>query len=402
MRFPIGPGALVAAAFVGPGTVTACTLAGAQFGYALLWALVFATVATVILQEMAGRLGAAARLGLGEALMAGAGSKPAKIAIAGLVFAALAIGNAAYEGGNIAGAALGAQAIVGEASVPPAVWPIAIGLIAGVALWFGQYRTLETLLIILVLIMSLAFVASAVATRPDWGAMLSGLAPRVPDGGTLTAIALIGTTIVPYNLFLHAAASKERWAHDGGVKAARQDTVAAVGLGGLVSILILSSAAASLFGQSLEISSAADMAVALEPAIGPVARYVVGLGLLAAGITSAITAPMATGYAIAELAPTNDDQIRRRIFRGVSLAILTIGVGITLLGLRPVSLILVAQAANGILLPVVAVFLLMVMNRRSLLGTHVNGLVPNVLGGVVVIVAIALGLRALLRVAGAL
>ncbi len=390
----------MAAAFIGPGTVTACTLAGASFGYALLWTLIFATLATIVLQEMAGRLGAGAKLGLGEALMAGAGSKPLKIAVGALVFAALMIGNAAYEGGNIAGATLGAEALVGDA-VPRFVWPTGIGIIAATALWFGRYRTLEVLLVVLVLIMSAAFIASAVITGPQWDALLKGLRPAVPDGGTLTAMALIGTTIVPYNLFLHAAASKERWANEGGAQAARQDTIISVGFGGLVSILILSAAAASLFGKGLEISSAADMAAALEPTIGPVARYVIGLGLLAAGLTSAITAPMATGYAMAELFPTNDESTRQQVFRMVCMAIIAIGVCVTLLGLRPVSLILIAQAANGLLLPVVALFLLSVMNRRSLLGDSVNGLVSNALGVAVVLVAVILGARGLMRAVGA-
>ena len=113
MKLSIGPGVLVAAAFIGPGTVTACTLAGANFGFALVWALVFATIATIILQDMAARLGAGAQLGLGEALMQGASIPVIKWAAGGLVFAALLIGNSAYEGGNLAGGALGAAAAGG-------------------------------------------------------------------------------------------------------------------------------------------------------------------------------------------------------------------------------------------------------------------------------------------------
>ena len=105
MKLNFGPGVLVAAAFIGPGTVTACTLAGANFGFALIWALVFATISTIILQDMAARLGAGAELGLGEALMQSAPSPAVKWAAGGLVFAALLIGNCAYEGGNLAGGA---------------------------------------------------------------------------------------------------------------------------------------------------------------------------------------------------------------------------------------------------------------------------------------------------------
>ncbi|MEM7739855.1 MAG: Nramp family divalent metal transporter [Pseudomonadota bacterium] len=400
MRLPIGPGALVAAAFVGPGTVTACTLAGAAFGYDLLWALLFATVATIILQDMAARLGAGARLGLGEALMAAAGSRWGQTLVASLVVTALVIGNAAYEGGNIAGATLGGQAVAGTDTVPRAVWPIGITVFAGGALWFGRYRTIEALLIVLVLMMSAAFVASVIIIQPSWGEVFQGLKPRVPEGGTLTAIALIGTTIVPYNLFLHAAAAKERWVEKGSVRAARHDTVISVGLGGLVSILILSAAAASLFGQNLEITSGADMARALEPTVGPAARYVLGFGLLAAGLTSAITAPMATGFVMAELIAPPDDGMKRALFRITSVTILLIGAGATLLGLQPITLIVIAQAANGVLLPVVAIFLLIVMNRRSLLGHHVNGVASNIAGTAVLLVALALGLRGVARALG--
>ena len=107
MKLPFGPGALVAAAFIGPGTVTACTLAGANFGYALIWALVFATVATVVLQDMSARLGIAGGMGLGEALVAPGTPAALKWLSIVLVLAALALGNAAYEAGNLSGGALG-------------------------------------------------------------------------------------------------------------------------------------------------------------------------------------------------------------------------------------------------------------------------------------------------------
>ena len=114
MKLRVGPGALVAAAFIGPGTVTACTLAGANYGYVLIWALVFATLSTIILQDMSARLGAGGRLGLGEALMQSVSTGWMKWALGGLVFAALAIGNSAYEAGNLAGGALGAEALFGK------------------------------------------------------------------------------------------------------------------------------------------------------------------------------------------------------------------------------------------------------------------------------------------------
>lgn len=400
-KFSFGPGALVAAAFIGPGTVTACTLAGANFGFALVWALVFATAATIILQEMTVRLGILGGAGLGEALVAPGTPRLLKWGAIVLVLAALALGNAAYEAGNITGGALGLRAILGEDSGDGVQRGAAIvtGLIAALVLLLGRYKTLERFLIGLVLLMSLAFAASLILVRPNIGAMLGGLRPQLPDGSLLTAMALIGTTIVPYNLFLHAAAVRERWKENTqvGLDAAIADTRVSVGLGGLISILVLSTAAASLFGAGIVINSAADMALALEPAYGPAARMLVGAGLCAAGLSSAITAPLATAYAVCEVTGRAKSGW---IFKGIALTIVFIGLCVALLGIRPVELILVAQVANGLLLPVVAAFLLITMNRKSVLGEHTNGPVRNGLGLLVVAVAAFLGLRLILRALG--
>lgn len=399
MSFKFGPGMLVAAAFIGPGTVTACTLAGSNFGYALIWALVFATGATIILQDMAARLGAGARLGLGEALMQSAPGKTIKWALGTLVFAALFIGNCAYEGGNLSGGALGIDALLSEAS-PGQAWLVAIlAALAVMIVLIGKYHVLEKLLIGLVVIMSAAFILSVFFVRPDLGAWLAGLVPTLPDGGTLTAIALIGTTIVPYNLFLHAAAARRKWPEGHATKAARQESVLSIGLGGLVSILILSTAASSLFGSGIEVRNAADMALAIEPAFGATSRYLVGIGLFAAGLTSAITAPMATAFALSELIGA-DERRRAQLFRATALIVVIAGAAISLSGIRPVSLILVAQYANGLLLPIIACFLLYVMNRKDLIGSQTNSLAANIAGGAVVLITLGLGLRSILRAAG--
>ncbi|MEM9570723.1 MAG: Nramp family divalent metal transporter [Pseudomonadota bacterium] len=399
MKRSFGPGILVAAAFIGPGTVTACTLAGSNFGYALVWALVFATIATILLQDMAARLGAGARLGLGEALMQSTSSTWQKWAIGGLVFAALLIGNCAYEGGNLSGGALGMDALLKNQS-PGQSWLVAgLALTAAIAVWVGRYALLEKLLIALVMIMSAAFIVSVFLVGIDWGPWLSGLVPRIPDGGTLIAVGLIGTTIVPYNLFLHAAAAKQKWSDGEDPSAARTDSALSIGLGGLVSILIMSTAASALFRSGLEVNSAADMALAIEPAFGDAARYVVGIGLFAAGLTSAITAPMATAFALSEIIG-GDEARKSRLFRGTALFVILVGAAISLSGIRPVSLILIAQYANGLLLPIVAVFLLYIMNRKDLLNTQTNSLAANIAGGAIVLITVGLGLRLILRAAG--
>lgn len=399
MKLELGPGVLVAAAFIGPGTVTACTLAGADFGFALVWALIFAMVSTIVLQDMAARLGAGAQLGLGEALMQSAPGPAVKCATCGLVFAALLVGNCAYEGGNLAGGALGLDALLSEAS-PGQNWLVgSLAIIAGLAVLIGRYEVLEKLLITLVIIMSGAFVLSAFFVRPDIGQFFNGLIPTIPDQGLLRVIALIGTTIVPYNLFLHAAASRRKWPDGQGTQKARTESAFSIGLGGLVSILILTTAASSLFKSGLEISNAADMAQSIEPAFGNAARYLVGIGLFAAGLTSAITAPMATAYALSEMLGSDESQ-KTKLFRATALFVVVIGAAISLSGIRPIEMILVAQYANGLLLPIMASFLLFVMNRKDLLGVHSNSFAANVGGGVIVLITFGLGLRAILSAAG--
>lgn len=393
----IGPGALVAAAFIGPGTVTACTLAGANFGYALLWALVFAIIATIILQEMSARLGIITQKGLGEILRASFEGSIWKYPLAGLVIIALYIGNAAFEGGNISGAALGVQAIAGETQTTYRVAVVFLYIAAALLLWNGSYKRLEKILISLIILMAVAFIATFIIVKPDLFAMGKGLlVPTIPEGSLMTVIALIGTTVVPYNLFLHASAVKTRWSGAEDLSKARTDTVITIGLGGLITIAIASTVAASIFGTGLQISGAGDMAKQFEPLFGSYSKYLLGMGLLAAGLSSAITAPLATAYAVSEILGLKGGMASRQ-FRLISLSVATIGVILALTGIKPITIILFAQFANGLLLPIIASFLLHAMNRKELLGKYANSFFANVLGGAVVIITAGLGLKMILK-----
>ncbi|MFT6053077.1 MAG: manganese transport protein, partial [Halioglobus sp.] len=201
-----GPGILVTAAFVGPGTITTASAAGAHFGLALLWALGFSIIATIVLQEMAARLGLVTRSGLAEAMRGTFQNQWfGRLAVI-LIVVAVGIGNAAYEAGNIAGAALATNTLLGTDSSTAA---ISLGLLASILLASGRYQVLETALIGLVLVMSLVFILAAVVVAPAMGELVDALIhPSLPAGSSLTVIALIGTTVVPYNLFLHANAVK--------------------------------------------------------------------------------------------------------------------------------------------------------------------------------------------------
>ena len=390
-KFSIGPAALVAAAFIGPGTVTTCTLAGAGFGYALIWALVFSVVACMLLQEMAARLGVVTQQGLGEVLKTQFKNPLLKAVVFALVAVAIFIGNGAYEGGNIAGAALGLDALLPSINFP---WPWLIVAVAFVVLVQGSYQVLEKALIILVVLMSLAFITTFIMTKPDIGALFSGLSPQVPEGAWLTVIALVGTTVVPYNLFLHASAVKNKWHHAADLPQVRKDTVISIGVGGLISLAIISTAAAAFFGQQIQINSAADMSVQLEPLLGSWASICMGVGLFAAGISSAITAPLAAAYAIAGMLglPSDGKDLR---FKLIWAVVLFSGLLLSLSGYKPITIIWFAQIANGILLPLLALFLLYVMNQSKLLGQYKNTWVHNVLGFLVILVTVFLGAKSL-------
>ena len=374
-----GPGLIVAAAFIGPGTVTTATLAGANFGYALLWAMSFAILATIILQYMAARVAILTQQGLAEAILGTLPSGTARIGMAILLLAALGIGNAAYEAGNIGGGYLGLETIF-PAVVPykfGAITLLTVAIIGLIAV--GGVRAVEKLLIVLVLFMSIGFIASFIALRPDWSAFFGGFVPDIPNGGWLTTVALIGTTIVPYNLFLHAAMAKDRWQREAGLTDMRRDTIVAISLGGIISLAIISTAAAALFGRQLDISNGADMALQMQPLLGSWSRILIGIGLFSAGITSAITAPMATGFVVQEIAAQFRPDLKNRtsVFRTTAIVIVLIGAASALSGVKLVDMIILAQAANGLLLPLMAILLYRLANNVALFGNRVSGPMLN-------------------------
>ena len=267
----------------------------------------------------------------------------------------------------------------------------------------GIYKLIERLLIVLVLLMSVVFLLTLFMVKPPVGAMLSGLLlPSLPPGSLLTVMALIGTTVVPYNLFLQASAVQEKWPASLDTRTAlresRFDTGLSIGLGGLITLAIMSTSAAAFFGGEGDFS-AANMARQLEPLLGTSARYFFAAGLFAAGLSSAVTAPLAAAYAVCGALGWSRD-MRATRFRLVWIAVLLSGTVFAAFGTKPLAAILFAQAANGFLLPIAAGFLLLLMNRRQLLGDYVNHGLVNLLGGLVVLVTVALGLLKILRVFG--
>ena len=395
----LGPGLLVTAAFVGPGTVTTASVAGANTGYALLWALAFSIIATIVLQEMSARLGIVSREGLGEALRTTFDNVLIKALAVLLVVAAITVGAAAFETGNITGAASGLASLGG----PSSVWAVVIGVAAFALLASGVYKVIERVLVVLVIAMSIVFLVTAIIVQPNVGDILAGLfAPDIPEGSLVTVVALIGTTVVTYNFFLHSSSVQDKWPEsvptDEALAGSRFDTIASIVLGGLITLAIIVTGAAAFFGTNTEISTAADMAQQLEPLLGPAAKFFFAIGLFAAGMTSAVTAPLAAAYATSGAFGWGRD-LKSWRFRAVWIVVLVFGTLLAaFVGASPAQIIILAQAANGLLLPMVALFLLVVMNRSDLLGNFKNGAIGNILGGIVVLVALFLGIRTLYTV----
>jgi len=169
----IGPGVLIAAAFIGPGTVTLCTIAGASFGYSLIWAIVLSIFSTIVLQEMSLRIGLITKMNLAEVIRVNIKSKFINRLFLVLIICSILIGNAAYEAGNITGASLGISAIINSESIN--YIPIFIGLIAFIILYQGNYKILERFLVLLVLIMSISFFVTAIMTKPNIGSLVDGV-----------------------------------------------------------------------------------------------------------------------------------------------------------------------------------------------------------------------------------
>lgn len=381
---------IIAAAFIGPGTVTTAASAGAGHGYALLWALVFSTLATLVLQEATARVTIVSGRNLAEAIREQFHDHPLGVWVLLLVLGAIVLGNAAYEAGNILGAAAGATLGTG---VPPAVITVAVGALAGGILWIGTPRTVAHLLGATVAFMGAAFLATAFLLRPPMGELVRGsMVPALPPGAGLLVLGLVGTTVVPYNLFLGSGIAAGQTLKD-----LRLGLSVAVLLGGLISmgVLVVGAAVEGPFGFE---ALATTLTARLGPGTGPLFAW----GLFAAGFSSATTAPLAAAVTARSLfdAGTGRWSVHSWRYRSVWLGVLLVGVGFGLAGVRPIPAIILAQALNGILLPFAAVFLLLVVNDRSLMGEHgLNSRFSNTAMGAVVAVTVVLGVSNVLRAA---
>ena len=391
----IGPGALIAAAFIGPGTVTVCSIAGNSFGYSLLWAILTSLIIALILQEMSIRVGIISKKGLTELIKNETKNSYLKNILLVLIFTAIIIGNTAYEAGNISGAILGMESLTGNLAYNLRDFNInllslIIGSLAFLILFIGNYRLLEQILISIVVIMSFSFIISAIITKPDINKIIEGFIKlKTPQNSFLTILGLIGTTVVPYNIFLHSSLVKKKWNKPKDLKIAKIDLLIAIIMGGLISIsIIITSASIS----STSISNAADLALSLAPVYGSFSKFLISLGMISAGLTSAITAPLAASFVACGCFGWRAD-LKSLKFRSIWIIILIIGTIISSTGIKLILIIQFAQIANAILLPIIIFILYYVMNDKKIFGSYSNSFFQNLIGVFILFLTFYLSIR---------
>lgn len=388
----MGPGLLIVGSFIGPGTVTSSTRAGATYGYDLLWCIVFSVVAVIIMQGMSSRLGIITQKGIPENLIEELKERPVlKNFMVFLVAAAILLGGVAYMSGDLTGTALGLSALTGIDTRWIAVgWGVCILILNSHA---NAIKWLEKLLGVCVTIMALVFLITMFVCKPDWGAVFGGVIPSVPAGAIMTCVSLIGTTVVPYNLFIHATSSRQTWNSPDQIPLANFSTRTTMIIGGVITGAILITSGTVMFG--MEVNSAIDMAVQLEPTLGDLAVPFLAVGLICAGISSSIITPLGVSYVFSGLFGWKLDRSDKRYF-WTNNGIVIFGIIGASTGFNPLSLIMAAQAVNGVFLPVSIFVLLFLASKTSIMGKYKNGPLQIALGTAVLAISLVIGISSII------
>ena len=335
---------VISAAFIGPGTVTTAATAGSLFQLDLLWAVTFATIACILLQEVSGRLAIVSGLTMGQALTKKYGQQNSawlKFILGGPVI----LGCAAYEAGNILGAVSGLNLMT---SIDTRILTILITGISAIILWTGKRDAIGWLMTFLVGLMGIAFFALAV-NRPFsfLTYFQTAFVPSIPPGSELLTLGLVGTTIVPYNIFLGSGISKGQT-----VPLMRVGLTISVLIGGLITAAIL------IAGTAVKsFSNFNELGQALTENIGSLGGVALGVGLFAAGFSSAITSPYAASIIASSVFAWNN-----RWQRIIWALVLLTGFAFGISGIKPIPVILAVQALNGLVLPLLTAYLVLLIN----------------------------------------
>lgn len=385
----LGPGFLIVGSFIGPGTVTSSTKAGADYGLSLFWCVIFSVIAVMVMQGMAARLDIVTQMGLAENLVKDFEDRPLlRNLLCGLVAVAITIGGFAYMSGDLTGTAIGISALTGVSTrIIAPIWGLCILLILSFA--GDAVKYLEKLLGICVVIMAVVFLVTMIVVRPDVGDLLAGCVPNIPQGGLMTCLSLIGTTVVPYNMFLHAASAKRTWHSTDELPLCRFGTNIPMIIGGIVTGAIMVTSATVMYG--MPVRNAMDMAVQLRPTLGVWAEPFMAIGLVAAGVSSAVCTPMGVSYVLAGLFKWKTDRSDKR-YTITNFLVLITGIVVAGMGFNPIALIMAAQMVNGIVLPVVVGVTIYLTCRHGIMGQFVNSKLETVLGVGIFGISLVLGL----------
>lgn len=375
----LGPGLIATSAGNDAGGIATYTQAGAKFGYELIWVMILLTVSFGAVQEMCARLGAATGRGLLDLIRERFGIGWALFAVTIILIANGGVTVSEFVG---IGAAMELFGISKYVSVPLGailIWYLVI---------FGSYANVEKILLVMTLVF-FAYPIAAVLAHPDWSQVAKGAfiptVRRDPEYLFLL-VALLGTTITPYIQIFQQSSLVEKGVARRHYGPERIDAYVGAVFSNLMSISMIVATAATLYvvGQR-DVQSAADAARALEPVVGDAATALFGVGLLGATLLAGAVLPLATAYAVSEAfgvpKGVNLDFRRGKVFFGLFTALIIIGVALALIPGVPVMKLLVGvQVLNGILLPIILVFILLLINDKPLTGDLKNTLVNNVLG----------------------
>ncbi len=389
----IGPGIIAANAGNDAGGIITYAAAGAEFGYRTLFFMVLVTVALVVVQEMCSRLGVYTGKGLAALIREEFSLRVATFALVCLVVANVGLVVSEFAG---IGAALELFGVSKYVSVP----------VSAVAIWalvlFGSYRYAERIFLVLSLVF-FAYPVASVLAHPRWSTVFSNAAwPHFLGSSRflLLGVALIGTTITPYMQLYIAAAVADKGISIEDYRYERVDAVAGAIFGDLISIFIIIATAAAI-RRPMQLQSAKDAAAALKPVAGNFAAHLFGIGLFGASALAGAVVPLSTSYAISEAVGVERSVSRRfqeaRLFLGLFTGQVLIGSIVALSTSNLVKLLIVTQVLNGIITPVILAFVLVMANRRSVLGDAANGPVFRAVSTVCVAVVGALSFVVLVQ-----
>lgn len=370
----MGPGIIAANAGNDAGGVTTWSVIGSKYGYSLTWLLVIITPMLFVAQEMNARIGIVTGKGLAALIR-----ERFSLRVTAFAMLATVIANFGTTLSEFAGVAAASRLL----HVPP--W-IGVPVVA-VGLWFlvtkGSYRKVERVFLALSLIY-LTYIVSGLLAGPDWEAAARGVVPsfELDETWLIIVMAAIGTTITPWGQFFIQAAVVDKHISIHSLKMNRLEVMIGAFLTTLVDFFIVVACAETLFRKGIVVETAAEAARALEPLLGAGAKYLFAVGLLNVCILAGAILPLATAYVVCEAfgfeSGLDHSFSEAPVFNGLLTAFIVIPALITLIpGLPLVDIIVLTQTVNGVLLPVILIFVLKIVNSPDVMGEHVNGRAYN-------------------------